>query len=92
MRFAIRVKPNARRTVVGGTWGDDGALVVAVAAPAIDGKANAAVLRALAAALGVPRRSIVVVGGAHNRSKVVEVMHPPPGLAATLASLRNAAR
>ncbi|NUT51213.1 MAG: DUF167 domain-containing protein, partial [Saccharothrix sp.] len=50
-RFAIRVKPGAKREAVGGRWGD-GALVVAVAAPAVEGKANEAVRKALARAFG----------------------------------------
>ena len=40
----IRVRPNASRNKVGGTVGDPPRLVVAVQAPAVDGKANDAVL------------------------------------------------
>lgn len=72
MRFAVRVKPGARRPAVGGRWADD-ALVVAVAAPAVEGKANEAVRRALAAAFGVRRRDVVIVTGERGRDKVVEV-------------------
>lgn len=90
-RFAIRVKPGARHTVVGGHW--DGrfgaALVVAVTAPAVDGKANEAVCRALAVALDVPRRRITVVTGAHARDKLVEVDPAPPGLAAKVDALTS---
>lgn len=74
-RFAVRVKPGARRGFVGGRW--DGrlgvALVVAVTAPAVDGRANDAVLRALADALGIARRDIRIVSGATSRDKVIEV-------------------
>ncbi|HEX2131309.1 MAG TPA: DUF167 domain-containing protein [Actinophytocola sp.] len=75
MRFAVRVKPGARRGAVGGRWPGSGgdALVVAVPAPAVDGKANEAVRRALAAAFGVRRRDVTIVTGARGRDKIVEV-------------------
>jgi uncharacterized protein YggU (UPF0235/DUF167 family) len=57
--------------VVGGSH--DGALVVRVGARAVDGQATAAALQALAKALGVPRRSVVLVTGASSRTKVVDV-------------------
>jgi uncharacterized protein len=75
LRFRVRVHPGARRTEVGGRYGTDNApsLVVRVAAPATDGKANAAVVEALAAALGVHSRAVRLIAGASSRSKVVEV-------------------
>jgi uncharacterized protein (TIGR00251 family) len=71
VRFEVHARPRARRTAVGGVRG--GAVVVQVAAPPVDGEANAALVEALAAALSVPRRDVVVVAGASSRSKVVEV-------------------
>lgn len=71
MRIVIRVRPGASRTAVGGSH--DGALVVRVAAPAVDGRANEAALRALAKALGVRRRDVVLVNGATSRTKVIDV-------------------
>jgi uncharacterized protein YggU (UPF0235/DUF167 family) len=50
-----------------------GALVVAVTAPAVDGRATEAALRALAEALGVKRRDLHLVSGATSRTKVVEI-------------------
>ena len=81
-RFAVRVKPGARRTAVGGTWpGTLGpALVVAVTAPAVDGRANDAVRTALATALDVPERAITIVVGTRSRDKIVEIADPPPDL------------
>jgi hypothetical protein len=87
-RFAVRVKPGARRTQVGGRW--DGrlgaALVVAVTAPAVDGRANDAVCRALADALGVAHGKVAVVAGAHARDKLVEVEPAPDGIEAVIDS------
>ena len=75
MRFWIRVTPNSKRPGVGGTWdGPAGpALRVNVAAPAVDGKANKAVLAALAAALELRRGQIDIVQGDTSRTKLIEV-------------------
>jgi uncharacterized protein YggU (UPF0235/DUF167 family) len=67
----IRVRPGAGRTSVGGER--DGALVVRVAARAVDGKATDAALIAVAAAFGVRRAAVRLVTGATSRTKVVEV-------------------
>lgn len=71
MRIAIRVKPGASRTRVGGRHGD--ALVVAVQARAVDGAATKAALEAVADAFGVRARHVTLVSGATSRDKVVEV-------------------
>jgi uncharacterized protein (TIGR00251 family) len=78
VRFAIHVRPGSRRDHVGGRHGD--ALVVAVRARAVDGAANAAVVDVLAAALGVHRRDVAIVGGQRSRAKVVEVVGVDPAL------------
>lgn len=72
MRMAIRVRPGAARTAVGGSYGPD-ELVVAVTARAVDGAANRAVVAALAEAFGVRRRDVEIVTGAAARSKAVLV-------------------
>lgn len=76
--FAIRVKPGAKRTRVGGQYpGPKGpALIVAVSAPAVEGKANDAVSSALAEAFAVRKRDIEVVSGARSRDKIVQVNAP----------------
>lgn len=78
MRFAVRVKPGARKQHVGGRHGD--ALVVAVTAPPVDGKANEAVRRALASAFGVRRQDVAIVVGERGRDKVVELPDDPARL------------
>ncbi len=80
------MKPGAGRTRVGGRYGD-AALVVAVQVPAVDGRATAAALAALAKALGCPSRDVTLVSGATSRTKVVEVPDElGPGVAALLES------
>lgn len=66
------MKPGAGRTRVGGRYGDD-TLVVAVQAPAVDGRATRAALKALADALGCRAREVTLVSGVASRSKVVEI-------------------
>ena len=84
MRLAIRVKPGSTRTSVGGQHGD--ALVVAVTARAVDGKATEAALRAEAEAFAMKRREVTLVTGAVSRDKVVEI----DGEAGALETRRDA--
>ncbi|HEX6936891.1 MAG TPA: DUF167 domain-containing protein [Actinomycetes bacterium] len=71
MRVTIRVRPGAGRTAVGGSHG--GALVVRVAARAVEGQATEAALAAVAEAFGVRRREVTLMTGATSRTKVVDV-------------------
>ena len=65
----IRVRPNASRNKVGGTAADPPRLVVAVQAPAVDGKANAAVIKELALAFNSRARDFTIVHGELARDK-----------------------
>jgi uncharacterized protein (TIGR00251 family) len=67
----VRVQPRAARDGVGGVR--EGALVVRLTAPPVDGKANAALARFLGRLLGVAPTAIEVVRGATGRDKVVRV-------------------
>jgi uncharacterized protein (TIGR00251 family) len=51
----------------------DGAIQVRVAAPPVDGAANAALLRFLAGVLDVPRSRLEIIGGASSRRKRITV-------------------
>lgn len=87
LRIAIRVKPGDSRPGVGGCHGE--ALVVRVAPRAVDGKATEAALRAVADALGVPRRDVRLASGQTSRDKVVEVADPPSDVRQVLDRLRS---
>jgi uncharacterized protein len=70
-RIAIRVQPRAARDEIAGER--DGALLVRVTAPPVDGKANEAACKLLAKRLGVAPSRVSVVRGGSARDKVVEV-------------------
>lgn len=72
--LSLHVQPGAKRSAFAGTYGD--ALKLKLAAPAVDGKANAELVRFLADAFGVPRRNVEIVRGETSRAKVVRVIAP----------------
>ena len=69
--ISVRVRAGAHRDEVIGVW--DGVLVVRVAAPAHEGRANRALCRLLADRLGVAPSRVVIVRGQHSREKLVAV-------------------
>jgi uncharacterized protein YggU (UPF0235/DUF167 family) len=89
--FAVRVRPGASRTAVGGRY--DGpfgpAIVVAVNAPAVDGRATEAALRAAATALGVRRSALSQRAGGTSRDKLFAVADPPADLTDRVQLLRD---
>ncbi len=91
---AVRVKPGAGRIRVGGAYpGPHGlAVIVAVQAPAVDGRATEAARRALAEALDLPAARVSLRTGQTSRDKLFLVASPPADLAARLTALREAAR
>ena len=92
--IAVRVKPGSSRVKVGGRHdGPHGpALVVAVTAPPVDGRATAAVLRALATALDLRASALSLHRGAASRDKIIAVTDAPPDLVDRVARLRDTAR
>ena len=69
LTLEIRVRPNAKQNRVGGVVGEPPRLVVAVQAPAVDGKANEAVLKVVAKAFELRPRDISIVLGELARDK-----------------------
>lgn len=67
--LSLHVQPGARQTEIVGLHGD--ALKVRLAAPPVDGKANAALCAYLAGMLQIPKNRIELLSGASSRSKRV---------------------
>lgn len=70
-RISVRLTPRGGRDAIDGWDGD--VLRVRVSAAPVDGKANDALVRLLAKALGVAPSRVTLVAGAQARMKVVEV-------------------
>lgn len=72
MILELHVQPGASRSQFAGTHG--GRLKVRLAAPAVDGKANAALIEFLAAHYKVPRSSVRITAGLKSRRKRVAIL------------------
>jgi uncharacterized protein (TIGR00251 family) len=68
----VYVTPKSGRNEISGWRG--GELLLKVTAPPEDGKANAAVCKLLAKALGVPKSAVCVTRGETSRHKTVEIV------------------
>ena len=71
LTLTLHVQPGARRSQVVGLHGD--ALKLRIAAPAVDNKANAALIEFLSETLGVQRMAITIRRGDTSRRKIVEI-------------------
>jgi uncharacterized protein (TIGR00251 family) len=67
----VRVQPRASRDALGGER--QGALLVRLTAPPVDGRANEALARLLAGALGVAPSAVRLVRGGSGRDKLVAI-------------------
>jgi uncharacterized protein (TIGR00251 family) len=70
-RIEVRLHPRAKRDGIAGER--EGALVVRVSAPPVEGKANEALRRLIAKRAHVPLTRVAIVRGHASRDKVVEV-------------------
>lgn len=71
VELSVLVQPRASRTRVVGEH--DGLLKIQLAAPPVDGEANAALVEFLAKLLGVPRRQVTLTSGDASRRKRVSI-------------------
>jgi len=67
----LHVVPNAKSDIVVGQHGD--AIKIKLRAPAVEAKANAALVTFLADRLHVPAREIVLVRGQRSRHKMIRI-------------------
>lgn len=84
IRLTVQITPNAKRSEVIGVLDD--VLKIRLQAPPIEGKANLALTRFIAAALNLPRSAVVLMHGQANKRKLLEI-HAPQ---LTLAAVRQA--
>ena len=73
--LTVKVTPNAGDTSISlqGEGGPAGILQVRVTATPENGKANAAVLKLLSKALGLPKTSLAIIRGTNARTKVIAI-------------------
>lgn len=71
VRLALQIQPNARKTAVVGVLDD--VLKIKLAAQPVEGKANEALVKWLAGALGVPRSAVTLTHGQTNKKKLLQV-------------------
>ena len=69
--ITVHAQPGAKKSAVAGLHAE--ALKIRIAAPAVEGKANAALTAFVARALGVPRRMVSIVKGEAAREKLLFV-------------------
>ena len=72
----VRVIPRAAKPGLAGTR--DGAVLVRLASPPVDGAANAELIEVIARAFDVPRRAVDIVAGERSRTKSVRIAGRTP--------------
>ncbi len=70
--LAVRAQPGAKRTAILGIYGDGAGaqLKIAVRAPALEGRANQALINFLAETFSIARSSVALTAGELSRSKI----------------------
>jgi uncharacterized protein (TIGR00251 family) len=70
--LAVRAQPGAKKTAISGIYGEGATaqLKIAVQAPPLEGRANAALIAFLADAFGLPKSAVKLVTGELSRNKV----------------------
>jgi uncharacterized protein (TIGR00251 family) len=69
--FAVRVQPGASKDEIAGEYG--GAIKIRLSAPAVEGRANDALIAFLAQLLKTPKSAVRILSGERSRSKRIEI-------------------
>lgn len=71
--LAVRAQPGAKKTAITGVYGEglNAQLKIAVHAPPLEGRANAALIAFLAETFAVPKNAVEIITGELSRSKVL---------------------
>ena len=80
--LTLHIQPGAKKTEVAGKHGD--ALKIRLAAPPVDGKANAALINFVADRLGLAKSAVSLKSGQTSRRKVLEITAAPQDTAQRL--------
>ena len=80
--LTLHIQPGAKKTEVAGKHGD--ALKIRLAAPPVDGKANAALINFGADRLGLAKSAVSLKSGQTSRRKVLEITAAPQDTAQRL--------
>ena len=72
LTLSVRVQPGAKRSSFDGLWNDTH-IKIALQAPAVDGKANDALIDFLSENLKIKKKHIFIVTGQTSRCKVIMI-------------------
>ena len=85
IRIVLHIQPRASKTEIVGAHGD--ALKIRLQAAPVDGAANEALIRFVAASLEVPRSAVALVAGSTSRRKILQVDGITPAAATARLNL-----
>ncbi|ATE62348.1 DUF167 domain-containing protein [Thauera sinica] len=83
--LSLHIQPGAKQTGFAGLHGE--AMKIRLAAPPVDGKANAALCAFLAQFCGVPKSAVTLVSGETSRAKRVRIDAPQSAVVDKLRAL-----
>ena len=85
IQLVVRVIPRASKPGIAGVR--DGALLVRLQSPPVEGAANTELIEVIAKAFGVAKRDVTIVSGKHAKLKRVAVPTDQSGVDVVLRSL-----
>jgi uncharacterized protein (TIGR00251 family) len=71
VKLTVRVMPRASKTGIAGTR--DGALLVKLQSPPVEGAANEELIEVVAATFGVAKRDVMIVSGERSKLKRIAI-------------------